>query len=124
MENKKENGFKELFEVIQLYAKNRVEYFRILILEKSASILADVITGTTVIICFTLAFILGMVTLACFLAAELNSYPAGFGIVTVLFLLIAILVLVFKDNVERVIANFSIRRIFKKLQEIEDEKEL
>jgi len=124
MEEKKEKNFEEIFSEARTYLDTRVEYMRLFLVKRASKMFADLVTNAVVIICFTLAFLLGTITLALFLAEVLGSYAAGFGIVALLYLLFAIVVYLAKDKfIEKAIVNFTIRKYFKKLEEDEDDEQ-
>ena len=124
MEEKKEKNFEEIFSEARTYLDTRVEYTRLFLVKRASKMFADLVTNAVVIICFTLAFLLGTITLALFLAEVLGSYAAGFGIVALLYLLFAIVVYLAKDKfIEKAIVNFTIRKYFNKLEEDEDDEQ-
>jgi hypothetical protein len=124
MEEKKEKSIEDLFLQAREYLDTRVEYTRLYLVKRGSKLFADVVTTSIVAICFTLAFILGTITLALFLSTLFHSYTAGFGCVSLIYLFLAVIVFVTKDNfIEKIIANFIIRKYFKKLEEDEDDEQ-
>ncbi|HEY0175347.1 MAG TPA: phage holin family protein [Pedobacter sp.] len=124
MEEKKEKGFEDLLSEAKTYLDTRVEYTRLYLVKRASKLFADLVSTAIVAICFTLAFILGTVTLALFLSTVFGSYTAGFGSVALLYLALAIIVFMTKDNfIEKAIVNFTIRKYFRKLQEDEDDEQ-
>lgn len=124
MEEKKEKSLEDLFLQARAYLDTRVEYTRLYLIKRGSKLFADVVTTSIVAICFTLAFILGSVTLALFLSSVFHSYTAGFGAVSLIYLFLAVIVFFTKDNlIEKVIVNFIIRKYFKKLEEDEDDEQ-
>jgi len=68
-----------------------------------------------------LAFLFGSVTLGLYLGEVLNSYAGGFGCVSLLYILIAVIVYFTKDKyIEKAIINIAIRKYFDKLADKED----
>ena len=123
MEEKKEKSLEDLFAQGRAYLDTRVEYTRLFLIKRGSKLFADVVTTSIVAVCFMLAFILGSVTLALFLSTLFHSYTAGFGCVSLIYLLMAIIVFATKDNfIEKIIVNFIIRKYFKKLEEDEDDE--
>lgn len=107
------------------YLNNRIFSLRLYAIDRVSGLVADLITNTIVIICFTLAFIIGMVCLAIYIAETLNNYAAGFGIVTLLFLLIAIVISVTKKKyVEPAVANVLIRKFLRKFSKEEADEQV
>lgn len=124
MQENKEKNIEEIFSDAKVYLEKRIEYLRLRMVGKVSQIFADIVTNVTVIIFFVMAFILGSVTLAFFLSDLLGSYTRGFGSVTLIYLLLALIVFLTKDKyIEKGIVNFTIRKYFNKYaEEDEDEK--
>lgn len=124
MEEKKEKGFEDIVSEAKTYLDTRVEYTRLYLVKRGSKMFADLTTTAIVAICFTLAFILGSITFALFLSSLFLSYTAGFGAVALIYLLLAVIVYLTKDNfIEKAIANFIIKKYFKKLEEDEDDEQ-
>lgn len=124
MQESKEKSIEEIFSDAKDYLEKRVEYIRLKMVAKVAQIFADIVTNVTVIIFFIMSFILGSITLALFLSDLLESYTRGFGVVTLLYLFLAVIVFLTKDKyIEKGIVNFTIKKYFNKYaEEDEDEK--
>lgn len=124
MEEKKEKNFEEIISEAKSYLDTRVEYTRLFFIKRASKLFADIVTTAVVVVCFVLAFLLGTITLALYLASVLNSATAGFGVVALIYLLIAVVVFLAKDKfIEKAIVNFTIRKYFNKLEEEEEEDE-
>ena len=124
MEEKKEKDFQDILSEAKVYLDTRVEYTRLILIKRGSKLFADLITTAIVAICFTLAFIFGSVTLALFLSDIFHSYTAGFGAVALLYLFVAVIVYLTKENfIEKAIVNFTIKKYFKKLEEDEDDEQ-
>ncbi|MCX2481919.1 phage holin family protein [Pedobacter sp. MR2016-24] len=124
MEEKKEKNFEEIISEAKTYLDTRVEYTRLFFIKRASKLFADIVTTAVVVVCFVLAFLLGTITLALYLASVLNSATAGFGVVALIYLLIAVVVFLAKDKfIEKAIVNFTIRKYFNKLEEEEEEDE-
>ncbi len=124
MQENKEKTLDELFADAKVYLETRVEYTRFYLLEKTSKLVADIITNVFMIICFILAFLFAIITLALFLSELLGSHAAGFGIVTLLLVAIAVVVMVAKEKVETAIINIAIKKYFTKLADKEDEEKI
>lgn len=121
MQENKEKSIEDLVDDAKGFLEARVEYTRLYLLEKISKVFADLVTSTTVIVCFVLAFLFGSVTLGLYLGDVLNSYAAGFGCVSLLYILIAVVVYFTKDKyIEKAIINIAIRKYFDKLADKED----
>jgi len=124
MEDKKEKSFEEIYTEARVYLDMRMEYMRLFLVKRISKLFADLVTTAVVIVCFVLAFLLGTVTLALFLATVFSSYTAGFGAVALIYLLLAIIVYLTKDKyIEKAIVNFTIKKYFKKIAEDEDDEQ-
>ena len=123
MQENKEKSIEDLVSDAKAYLESRIEYTRLYVVEKVARIFADLITNATVIICFTLAFLFGTITFALFLSDVLGSSTRGFGCVSLIYLALAIIVFLTKDNyIEKGIINFAIRKYFDKLADKEEDE--
>ncbi|MCX2431834.1 MULTISPECIES: phage holin family protein [unclassified Pedobacter] len=124
MQENKEKGIEDIFDDAKGYLEARVEYTRLYLVEKVSKIFADLVTNTVVIVCFILAFLFGSVTLALFLSSVLNSYAGGFGCVSLIYILLAVVVYLTKDKyIEKAIINIAISKYFNKLADKEEEDE-
>ncbi|PYF75724.1 phage holin family protein [Pedobacter nutrimenti] len=125
MQENKEKNIEDLLSDAKDYIDNRLEYTRLYMVEKVSRTFADLVTSATVIICFVLAFLFGTVTLALFLSDLLGSYTRGFGCVSLIYILLAVIVYFTKDKyIEKAIINFSIRKYFNKIADKEDEQKI
>lgn len=124
MEEKKEKNFEEIFSEARTYLDMRVEYMRLFLVKRASKILADLITSVVVVLFFVMAFLFATVTLALFLSDLFHSYTAGFGTVSIIYLLLAVIVFLAKDKfIEKAIVNITIKKYFSKLREEEEEDE-
>ncbi|WP_029282114.1 hypothetical protein [Pedobacter sp. R20-19] len=124
MQENKEKGIEDIFDDAKGYLEAKVEYTRLYLVEKVSKIFADLVTNTAVIVCFILAFLFGSVTLALFLSDVLGSYTRGFGCVSLIYILLAVVVYLTKDKyIEKAIINIAIRKYFTKLADKEEEDE-
>ncbi|MET3977647.1 hypothetical protein ABIB62_000214 [Mucilaginibacter sp. UYP25] len=113
MEPEKEQATRPIVDQIKDYAETRFKLIKYEVIERSTSIIADVIIEIVIIITGVLTFLFASFTLALFLADILHSYWQGFGCVALLYLLITVLVMVAKRGFERPIINAMIRKLFK-----------
>lgn len=126
MHGKEEKTINGLLNEAKEYLDNRIEYLRLVALEKVSRLFADLVTQVAFIISGILAFLFGSVTLAFFLSDILGSYTRGFGCVSLIYLFIAFIVFLTKDKyIEKSIVNTIIRKYLKKhSEEAENEKGL
>jgi hypothetical protein len=123
MQENTEKEFEDILKEGKLYLETRAEYLRLYLLEKVSKMFADLITSAVVIICFILAFLFAIITLALFLSDVFNSFTAGFGAVCLILILIAVVVNALKEKyIEKALINIAIKKYFNKLADKEDEK--
>ncbi|WP_256002909.1 MULTISPECIES: phage holin family protein [Pedobacter] len=123
----KEKRIEDLYEDVKVYLETKLEYMHLMMVKKVAKIFADIVTNTVVLVCFILAFLFGSVTLALYLSDVFGSFTAGFGAVSLIYLLLALIVFFTKDKyIEKGIINVTVRRYFTKLDEDDgnDEKKI
>jgi uncharacterized membrane protein len=115
MQQKSTRTLSEIWSESKLFLELRLEYYKLKALEKTAKVVADVITVTMVLIFALIAFLAGAVTLAFYFSSLFHNYTAGFGVAAIFFLLFAIVVLLTKDKyIEKWISNLAIKRYFAK----------
>jgi len=95
------------------YAETRIKLAKYQAIEGGSTILASMIADVVVIFCVVLAFIFASITLAFYLAFLFNSLWQGFACVAGIYLLIAIVVKIYRKNLERPLVNAFIHKIFK-----------
>lgn len=122
MEEQKEKTIEELVSDAKSYVDARLDYVHLKSVEKGSKLFADLITNTVVVVCFLLAFLLGTITLALYLAEVFGSLVAGFGAIAGIYLILSIIVFLTKDNViEKILVNMFIRKYFNKIADKDDE---
>ncbi|GGI23189.1 phage holin family protein [Pedobacter mendelii] len=124
MQENKDKSIEDLVDDAKGFLEARAEYTRLYLVEKASKIFADLVTSTAVIVCFILAFLFGSVTLALYLSDVLGSYAGGFGCVSLIYILLAVIVYLTKDKyIEKAIINVAIRKYFDKLADKEEDDE-
>lgn len=124
MEDQKEKDIESILLDAKAYVDTRVTYIRLSMVEKGAKIFADLVTSTTVIVCFVLAFLFASITLALYLSDVLGSFAKGFGAVAGIYLLLSIIVFLTKDKyIEKVLINVFIKKYFEKVADKEQDDE-
>lgn len=113
MEPEKEEPTRPIIDQLKEYAETRAKLLKYEIIERSTSIIADVITDVAVILVLVITFLFASFTLALFLGEVLHSYWQGFACVTVLYALIATIIAFAKRSFERPIINAMVRKLFK-----------
>ncbi|RKR81396.1 putative superfamily III holin-X [Mucilaginibacter gracilis] len=103
-----------LTDQLKEYVETRIKLARYQAIDKGTSFFANLITEVFVLICMGLTFFFATITLALFLGHLIGSYWIGFGLVALLYLILAIAVSYTKDKyLEPRIINFLLRKIFK-----------
>ena len=112
MEPEKETA-RPIVDQLKDYAETRFKLLKYEVIERSTSVIADIIIDVVIIIALVLTFLFASFTLALFLADVFHSYWKGFGCVALIYLLIAVLIMVGKRAFERPIINAMVRKLFK-----------
>jgi hypothetical protein len=102
-----------LIDQLKEYLETRLKLAKYKAIDGSSTVVASIIADVVVIISMVLAFIFASFTLAFFLSGLLGSYWQGFGCVTLLYLLIAVVLKINRHGFERPIANAFIQKFFK-----------
>lgn len=111
MEAKKETP--PIIDQLKEYVETRIKLAKLQAIESSATVAAGLIADVAVVISMILAFLFASFTLALYLGKVLGDYWIGFGIVAVLYLILALLVKANKQRIEKPLANTFIQKIFK-----------
>lgn len=116
MEAKKETPppLPPIIDQLKEYAETRFKLLKYEAIEGGTSILASAITDVIVTISMLLAFIFASFTLAFYLGDVFNSLWQGFGCVALIYLVIAIIIKLNKNAIEKPLANIFIQKIFKR----------
>jgi hypothetical protein len=112
MEEKKDKPSSIIDQIIE-YLETRFKLAKYQAADNGTSFVASVVTDVVIIICAVLAFIFASLTLAYFLGDVMGAYWKGFGIVGILYIIIALVVNYKRQSIERPIANALIKKIFK-----------
>lgn len=105
----------DLISLLKEYISTRVEIARLSAIEQVTIVVANLITDTFVAVMAILTFLFASITLGLFLGELMDSYAAGFGIVTLIYLALALVMLFTKDKlVEGYLHDFMVKRIFNK----------
>jgi len=112
MQQLKPKKIAEISGDIKKYLSIRVEYLRLKAIEKTAKIMADILSSFLLLFLISISFLAATITLAFYLSALWGSYTLGFGAASLLFLLLSILVLINKQSLEYKIGSISVKRYF------------
>lgn len=112
MEQNKTNP--PIIEQIKEYIETRISLIKYKVIDQATGIVASIIAYTILAILGLFILVFLSITLALFLGHIIGSYWAGFGCVTLLFIILAALVLVFKAKyIEAPLIGFFITKFFK-----------
>ena len=116
MEAKKETPppLPPIVDQLKEYAETRFKLLKYEAIEGGTSILASMITDVITAISMVLAFMFASLTLAFYLAYLLNSDWEGFGCVALIYLIIAVVVKLNKERIEKPLINLFVQKLFKK----------
>ena len=115
MEAKKETPpLPPIVDQLKEYAETRFKLLKYEAIEGGTSILASMITDVITAISMILAFIFASFTLDYYLYDVLDSFWEGFGCVALIYLIIAVVIKLNKERIEKPLANLFIQKIFKK----------
>ena len=96
-EDKKEEQQPPIIDQLKEYAETRIKLAKYQAVDSSTSVIGSIVADIALLICLLLLFSFATITLGFYLAEVLESFWQGFGCITVLYLIIAI-VLKFKRH--------------------------
>ncbi|RYE28707.1 MAG: hypothetical protein EOP42_16135 [Sphingobacteriaceae bacterium] len=103
-----------IIDQIKDYVETRITLLKYKATDQATNIAASVIAYTILAVLGLLILLFASVTLALGLGALIGSYWAGFGCVTLIFIILAVLVLVLKAKyIEAPLIGFFISKLFK-----------
>lgn len=108
------NTYERILVEVRDNLRLRFELLKSEILILVAKVFSDVLTNLVISISILLAFLFGTVTLGFFFSDLLDSYWIGFSCLTAFYLLVALIMLSKNSFVEKLLINFSIRRLLDK----------
>jgi hypothetical protein len=112
MEAKKETP-PPFFEQLKEYAETRVKLAKYQAIEGGTTFTASLIVDLAIICSFVLTFLFASFTIALLLGELLGHYWAGFGCVTILYIIIAFIIKYNRKSLEKPIINAFIQKILK-----------
>jgi magnesium-transporting ATPase (P-type) len=111
MEEKKDTP-PPIIDQLREYVETRLKLAKLEAIDKSTSVLASMVTDIIVVISLILTFLFLSFAFAFYLSSLLKSYALGFGCVAVLYLLIAIIIILAKDKLQKPLVNLFIKKLF------------
>ena len=120
MEKKAEDVFRELKEDITTYAELKLELLKINTYEKGGKVLAVLSYGLLLFALVAIAVFFALLALGFLLSEWLHSTAAGFGIVSVLYIIQILLLIANRKRVRRKIINIIIASLINDEQKEEE----
>ena len=103
-----------IIDQLKEYAETQIKLAKYEAIDKSTTVFASLITDVIVSISLILTFLFLSFALAFYLSNLLNhSYAGGFGLVALLYLIIAIIIILAKGKLQKPIVNLLIKKLFK-----------
>lgn len=106
--------YQPIVKQLKRYFETRYKLFKLEATAEGSSAFASTVADLAVVLIFIVAFVFFTLTLAFFLGKLFGSNWAGFGCVTLLYLLIAFLNKVFRIRIEKKLIRILIRKMVKK----------
>src|ERR1700744_957139 len=97
-------------EELRDYAETSFKLAKYKVIDKSSAIAGSIFADLVLAACLVFILFFASVTLGYFLGSKLGSDWAGFGCVTLLYALLAIVLAFFRKTIERPIINALIRK--------------
>jgi magnesium-transporting ATPase (P-type) len=112
MEDQKEK-LPPIIDQLREYAETRIKLAKYEAIDRSSSIAASMVVDVIIAISLVLTFLFLSFALAFYLSHVFgNLYWAGFGCTAVLYLIIAIILILAKDKLQRPLVNLFIKKLF------------
>ena len=102
-----------ILDQLKEYVETRVTLGKYKAIEKSSAVAASLVTIVVVAFSAIMAFMFFTFTIALLLGDVLGAAWKGFGIVTLFYVLIAVIAVAAKSTIEKPIVNLLISKIFK-----------
>ena len=114
-EEKQEQKTPDIFHLLKEDISTRLELTMLTFIEKVTVVASSLVTDIFVIVAGILTFLFASFTLALWIGECTGSYACGFGIVTLIYLALALIVLFTKDRlINNYLNDFLVKRIFKR----------
>ncbi|WP_374165987.1 phage holin family protein [Arcticibacter sp. MXS-1] len=105
----------DIVSLLKEYISTKVELARLSAIERLTVVTSSLITISCVVMAALLTFLFASLTLAFFLGELLDSNAAGFGLVALLYLIIAVVIAKTKDQyINKHLQDFMVKIIFNK----------
>lgn len=116
-------SLKGVFQKIKEYLTTRQRLITLTLTERAARLIASLFTDVIRVIFALFVVFFFSLALGFYLSELLNSNALGFLLTGTIFLLLILLVSLFGSRIERTVTNLSIRRLLKKWNDADEEKQ-
>ncbi|WP_256011053.1 phage holin family protein [Desertivirga xinjiangensis] len=114
-EEKQEQKSPDIFHLIKEYLSTKAELTRLTVIERVTVVSSSLITDAFVAVTGVLTFLFASFTLALWIGESTGSYAIGFGVVTLIYLALALIVFFSKERlVDGYLNDFLVKRMFKR----------
>ena len=101
-----------IIDQLKEYAETQIKLAKYEAIDRSSKFLSSFITDMVVAMAFLLTFLFLSFALAFLLSTWLGSYWAGFGCMAGLYLLIAIIIILAKEKIQKPLIDIFIKKFF------------
>ncbi|MEO6851114.1 MAG: phage holin family protein [Mucilaginibacter sp.] len=102
-----------LIDQLKEYAETQIKLAKYDAINRSSNFLASFITDMVIAVAFILTFLFLSLAIAFGLSNLFHSYWAGFGCMAGIYVIIAVIIILLKDKIQRPLVNMFIKKFFK-----------
>ncbi len=113
MENLNENFFQSYKNILLEYLEERVELMQLTVVEKTAVLTSKIATSIVILMFLLFSFFFASLVLALYFGEIYHSNFTGFLIVAAIYIGLSLLVILFKNKLEKPIVNLVIKQLLK-----------
>jgi hypothetical protein len=111
MEDKDKKEQPPIVDQVKEYLETYMKLVRLRAIEKGTSVIAAILTDVVVILALLLTLLFASLTLALYLGKVLGAYWQGFGYVAIFYVIVIVIVMIFRKNMERPIVNALLKKL-------------
>jgi hypothetical protein len=111
MEEEINQNNQDIVSLIKEYIATRLEIVRLSAIERLTLILPVVIISTVLVVLILLGWLFGSVTLALYIGSLLDSNTKGFGVVTLIYIALGLIIYFSKEGVQKKLTDRFVRSI-------------
>jgi len=101
-----------IIDQLKEYAETQIKLAKYEAIDRGSKILSSVITDVVIAVAFVLTFLFLSLAVAFLLSLCLGSYWAGFGCMAGIYLLIAIVIILAKDKIQKPLIDMFVKKFF------------